>query len=254
MTASTSIGNIPPPRQMLGMSIARKIRRTTPCYLPNFVANWTRSIQLAAHRRHPCRPSTYGHYELDKIHPYLNWINLMSYDLHGTWESTTNFHAHLHPADGDSSKLSVQEAVEGYLAAGVPANKLVMGIPFYGIGWAGVPNQNNGLYQSAAGPAPSTGGPGSETYRLLKTLAYPSFRDPVTGGFWIYNGDVFWSYDDPQVIAAKVVWLKERGLAGAMVWSIDQDDVEGTLLNAVSEGLASGSIFLPVITKAETGG
>ena len=54
-----------------------------------------------------------------------------------------------------------------------------------------------------------------------------------------------------QVLAEKTSWIKEQGLAGAMVWSINQDDEAGTLLNAISKGLQGETTFLPFITKAE---
>lgn len=212
----------------------------------------------------PAGQATYSKMQLNQIHQYLNWINIMSYDLHGTWEATTNFHSHLCLAPGDTTGLSVENAVQGYLAAGVPANKLIVGIPFYGRGWTGVRNQNNGLYQPAGGAAPGTYEAGFEDYKVLKTRSMPSFRDPATGGFWLYDGNIFWSYDDPQVIAEKMTWLKSLGLRGAMVWSLDGDDAAGTLISAVRNGLpgaASGTVtpeqgtaqpfalFLPVVTK-----
>ena len=210
----------------------------------------------------PAGEATYNKMQLDQIHPYLNWINIMSYDLHGAWETTTNFQAHLRLAPGDTTGLSVQNAVQGYLAAGVPANKLLVGIPFYGRGWTGVRNQNNGLYQPASGAAPGTYEAGIEDYKVLKTRGVPSFRDPITGAFWLYDGNTFWSYDDPQVIHEKMSWLKSLGLRGAMVWSLDGDDATGTLISAVHNGLqgassAAGSpenvlaqkFFLPLVTR-----
>lgn len=212
----------------------------------------------------PAGQATYSKMQLNQIHPYLNWINIMSYDLHGAWESTTNFQAHLHLAPGDTTGLSVQNTVNGYLAAGVPANKLIIGIPFYGRGWTGVRNQNNGLYQPASGAAPGTYEAGIEDYKVLKTLTMPSFRDPVTGGFWLYDGNTFWSYDDPQVINEKMTWLKGLGLRGAMVWSLDGDDATGTLMSAVHNGLQGVNpattataqdtrltprLFLPLVTR-----
>jgi len=201
----------------------------------------------------PAGQATYSKMQLDQIHPYLNWINIMSYDLHGAWESSTNFQAHLRLAPGDTTGLSVQNAVQGYLAAGVPANKLIVGIPFYGRGWTGVRNQNNGLYQPATGAAPGTYEAGIEDYKVLKTRAMPSFRDPVTGGFWLYDGNTFWSYDDPQVIQEKMSWLTTLGLRGAMVWSLDGDDATGTLISAVHTGLqgASGAAGAPEATAAQ---
>jgi chitinase len=143
--------------------------------------------------------------ELDQIHQHLDFINLMTYDFHGAWETNgpTNFMAPLYGSPNDPSTGVVKNyyadyAVQAYLNAGVPANKLVLGVPFYGRGWTGVTNANDGLYQSATGPASGQYDPGVNDYKVLKALGYPEFRDTAyTQGYWIFDGNTFWSYDDP---------------------------------------------------------
>ncbi len=86
----------------------------------------------------------------------LDWINLMTYDYHGGFEpqGPTNFQSNLHmdpnnPATGVTKTYATENAVNKLLAAGVPAQKLVIGIPLYGRGWTGVPNGGvNGLYHT----------------------------------------------------------------------------------------------------------
>ncbi|HEX7976562.1 MAG TPA: glycoside hydrolase family 18 protein, partial [Anaerolineales bacterium] len=114
----------------------------------------------------PAGESKYSKIELNKIHPYLDWINIMAYDFHGTWESTTNFQANLYPSANDPSVpvISVAGVAEAYLNAGVPSQKIVIGAPFYGRGWTGVPDTSFGLYQLASGPAPATWEAGVEDY------------------------------------------------------------------------------------------
>ena len=184
--------------------------------------------------------------EASKIHTSLDWLNLMTYDLHGAWDATgpTNFHAPLYASDQDPStgiakSYSTDAAVQAYLAAGVPASKLTVGIPFYGRGWTGVPDVNDGLYQSNAqiSPAPGTYEAGIEDYKVLSLLGYPGFRDSVTQAYWIYNGSTFWSYDDPTSIAAKMAYAQTMGLRGAMVWELDGDTADGALLGAVVSAL-----------------
>jgi chitinase len=185
----------------------------------------------------------YSKFELDKIHPYLDYINLMTYDIHGAWaeHGPTNFQALLYLSSDDPSpadeKVSVDSAVMGYLKIGVPPKKIVVGIPFYGRGWTGVPDQAHGLYQSAPTmkAAPATYEDGNEDYKKLKQLDYPIYRDPKTQSMWIFDGKTFWNYDDPQVIAAKTDYIKTKGLGGAMFWSLDGDD--GTLISAIYDGL-----------------
>lgn len=195
----------------------------------------------------PAGSDKHSKIELNQIHNSLDFINLMAYDYFGGWAATgpTNFHARLYgdPADpttGVAATYSTDNAVTAYLAAGIPANKLVIGVPFYGRGWTNVPNVNNGKYQSspsmAAAPAmTSYGEAGIEDYKNLKTLGYPSFRDPVTKAFWIYNGTTWWSYDDATAITEKMNYIKSKGLGGAMAWELDGDD--GTLMTAVYNGL-----------------
>ena len=188
----------------------------------------------------PAGIDKYQKIELDKIHPYLDWINLMTYDMHGAWESVTNHQAPIYhnPADPSSypaSEYSIDRAVQDYLAAGVPANKLTIGVPFYGRGWKGVANVNNGLFQPAAAAAPGTWEAGIEDYKVLKTKGYPLYRDDAAKAVWLYNGDEFWSFDDPGVIADKMAYVKALGLRGAMAWSLDGDD--GTLMTAIANGL-----------------
>ncbi|NOX60365.1 MAG: hypothetical protein GXP42_00220 [Chloroflexi bacterium] len=188
----------------------------------------------------PAGVDKYEKIELDKIHPYLDWINLMTYDMHGGWESATNHQAPIYhnpndPSAYPASEYNIDNAVQAYLNAGVPAGKLLVGVPFYGRGWKGVPNVNNGLFQSATGAAPGTWEAGIEDYKVLKTKGYPLFRDDVAKAAWLYNGDEFWSFDDPVVIADKMAYVKALGLRGAMAWSLDGDD--GTLMTAIYNGL-----------------
>jgi len=192
----------------------------------------------------PAGEDKFAKIEIDKIHPYLDWINLMTYDFHGGFEpqGPTNFHAQLYRSPNDPSPppsdvYNGDHAVLAYLAAGVPARKLSLGIPFYGRGWTGVPNVNDGLYQTATGPAPGTFEPGVMNYEVLEGLGYPGYRDPYTLAFWTYNGSEFWSYDDPDSIAAKMDYIREKGLGGAMVWELDGDTTDGELITSVYNGL-----------------
>jgi chitinase len=215
------------------------------------LAEFRRQLDLLG-KRHlltiaaPAGHEDYSLLDLNAIHPYLNYINLMAYDFHGTWEKVTNHHAALYanPAEpADTANRNIDRAVTDYLAAGVPPAKLVLGVPFYGHGWKGVPNTNNGLFQPGSGPAKSSDEPGSESgteaFRALKNLGYPAFRDPVAQAFWVYSpsAGIFWSYDDPASLLNKTNYIKRKGLAGAMSWELSNDDSAATLLTTLANGL-----------------
>ncbi len=191
----------------------------------------------------PPDEARYSKFALERAHPYVDFINLMVYDINGAWAATgpTNFNAPLFTSSDDPTpaekRISLDTAVTGYLKLGIPPQKIVVGVPFYGRGWTGVPAAGNGLYQSAPTmkPAPARYEDGIEDYKVLKALKYPSFRDPKAKAFWIFDGSTFWNYDDPETIAAKMEYIKGKGLGGAMFWSMDGDD--GTLVSAIQAGL-----------------
>lgn len=110
--------------------------------------------------------------ELDKIAEVVDFINIMTYDFNGGWQSIS---AHNAPLFYDSAagaagvpnaqSFNVAAGVQGHLDAGVPANKLVMGLPFYGRGWSACQRSNNGEYQNCG---PANVGPGKTVYLILQ--------------------------------------------------------------------------------------
>ncbi|HEY4388325.1 MAG TPA: glycosyl hydrolase family 18 protein, partial [Ktedonobacteraceae bacterium] len=213
----------------------------------------------------PAGQDKYANIQLNQIGQYLDWIDIMTYDMHGAWNATgpTDFNAPLYadPADPSAppaNSYSIDHAVTDYLAAGVPASKVVIGMPIYGRGWTNVPNTNNGLYQSSSSmqAAPGTYEAGIEDYKVLKNLTgYTTYRNSVTKTSWVYNGSTFWNYDDPTTIATKMSYINSKGLGGAFSWSLDGDDASGSFVNAVSAGLGTsggGSTPTPVPTNTPT--
>jgi chitinase len=182
-------------------------------------------------------------YDLPGLSRSVDYISLMAYDLHGQWEMQTNFHSPLFPSPKDPAGpgVNAHAYVNAFLAAGVPASKLVLGEPFYGRGWQGVPNVHHGLYQSATGPAPAPAEAGVMDYRDIAPIAAAegSFHDFRTQGHWIYNPTtgVFWGYDNALTAYAKGTYVKVRRLGGSMFWELSQDSANGTLVRALHQGL-----------------
>ncbi|MFC4158502.1 glycosyl hydrolase family 18 protein [Chitinimonas lacunae] len=171
---------------------------------------------------------------------YLDWINVMSYDFHGGWEAMgpTNFHSNLFrdpqaPVTGDAVYYTVDDALRTLVEAGVPRDKLNVGIPFYGRGWQGVTAgpAGDGLYQPATGPAKGSWEDGYDDYKVLRGKTGNRYYHPVTAQLWFYDGNNFWSYDDPSVIARKAGYVREQRLGGLFGWSLDGDDGSGSLLS-----------------------
>ena len=185
----------------------------------------------------PAGPDKIAQIEVERIHPYLDFINLMTYDIHGAWENQTNFQSHLYTPAGDpatgNARVSVDDAVSTWLTRGTPAGKLVIGVPFYGRGWTGVPATNNGLWQTATGGAPGTYEAGIEDYKVLKTKGLTRYYNSAARAAWLYGGGIFWTYDDPPILAEKMVYINQRGLGGVMFWELSGDTADGELITAL---------------------
>lgn len=194
-------------------------------------------------------PSVLANMEASQLAATLDFINIMSYDYHGSWEMVTNFNAPMYFSSTDPSEdpvnFNVHQSIQNYLNAGVPASKLVLGIPFYGKSWTRVQSPNNGLYQTAGRVGPGTWENGILDYSAIRTKyepTYPKFRHPEAQVPWLYNGTVFISYDDPQAITMKANYIRANNLGGAMFWELS-GDVQGvpapstSLLYALYNGL-----------------
>ncbi len=175
--------------------------------------------------------------ELGPLSEYLDFINIMTYDFHHGGSTQTGHHANLwlsewDAADGDAT----DKAVELHLKAGVPPEKLNIGIPFYGRIWRGVEPVNNGLYREA-----ETTGAGMPYAEVLKALADPAFTrlydsSAASPFLWNATDSVFISYEDEGSIAARMEYIRSKGLGGVMFWEYTED-VDGMLLKAVKDGL-----------------
>ncbi len=183
-------------------------------------------------------------YEVRRIFRNLDFATVQGYDMHGTWEETTNHQSALFAPAGEPQQpdFTVDRAVQALLDRGAPRSKVVVGIPFYGRGWAGVPSTNFGLFQTSTGAAPGSAEEGYEDYRnLVKLLdqGYKLYRDERAGFAWLYNPEtkIFWTFDDPTVLRQKTRYIQRRDLGGAMVWSLDADDAHGTLFRTLDRGL-----------------
>src|SRR5207247_1183395 len=90
----------------------------------------------------------FEHTEMEKLHVYLDWINIMTYDFFNSGSKTTGHHTGLYrPVNGGETNRYTEASVKQHLAAGIPPAKLVIGAAFYARGWTGVNPENNGLNQ-----------------------------------------------------------------------------------------------------------
>ncbi|MBR7838576.1 glycoside hydrolase family 18 protein [Actinospica durhamensis] len=187
----------------------------------------------------PNQYTTAQQLQLPQLAKTTDWLNVMTVDFHGGWEDQTDFSSNLLPDPKDpqasNDKFSIVQTVAYYESHGVPANKIALEIPYYAHAWAGVGSTDNGLYQPATGAASSD----SESYSLAAAAPGTVHYDPVTASVWKYDAasQTFYTYDDPQTVAEKGLYIDLAGLRGASVWSLDGDTSTGALTQALAASL-----------------
>ena len=167
---------------------------------------------------------------------YLDYVQLMTYDLQGGFIKVTGHHASLYPGKTNLFDVCVDKAVKVFKEAGVPAEKLIVGIPFYSRMWKGVKGGKDGIGLEAE--TVGTYGPGYADLveKFVDKNGYKRYWDDIGKAPYLFNGDEFISYDDEEGIKAKAVYVKEQGLGGMMFWEY-QCDPTGALLNCMYESL-----------------
>ena len=186
-----------------------------------------------------------ANFNLEGLTPSVDFYNVMAYDFHGTWEDTTGHQAAF---TGDADGYDIKTAINAYLDAGVPGEKIVLGAPLYTRGWSGVADGGDGGYdEQGSGGAPGTFEQGVYDYKdLLAQVQDPNsgwqlYWDDVAQASYVYNAelDIFSSFETPTSIALKAQWVQEMGLGGMMFWDLTNDatDSQESLLNAAFRSL-----------------
>ena len=216
-----------------------------------------------------------GAYDIHDIAEPLDWINLMTYDLHGTWEYKTGHHTAMGP-DGD--KLTLPFAVWYWMnnrdtwekpgiRKGMPANKIVLGLATYGRAFGLASPSTNGIdaardYQYTP-KGKYTDAEGFLAYYEICNRGLTVVENNKAEAPYGYKEKDWVGFDTPQSLIYKIdTVVKKNSLRGVMFWAIDLDDFNGThcgqgkypLMNAVKKYLTTGvqPTFppAPVTTKA----
>ncbi|MFE4172802.1 glycoside hydrolase family 18 protein [Streptomyces sp. NPDC056909] len=164
--------------------------------------------------------------------PYLDWYNPMTYDFFGAFaaQGPTAPHSPLTSYPGIPTEGFTSDAAVGKLKGlGIPSEKLLLGIGFYGRGWSGVTQKEPG--GTATGAAPGTYEAGIEDYKVLKNSC-PA-NGTVAGTAYAFCGNQWWSYDTPSTIAGKMAYKNEQGLGGTFFWELSGDTTDGELIKSI---------------------
>lgn len=179
--------------------------------------------------------------QMDVVSRYLDYVQIMTYDMRGGFSHITGHHTNLYEPEGDDRVISVETAVEDFHGAGVPYDKIVIGAAFYSRRWNDVESDiNHGLHQKS----PDVGGYGYGFTELKEKCigddnaginGFTRYFDDNANAPFLFDGKTFISYDDEVSIKHKCRYLAEKGLLGIMYWE-HSCDPKRYLLNAIAEG------------------
>lgn len=156
-------------------------------------------------------------FNVDPVLPLIDYVSIMAYDLGGQapWHHTALYRS------PNTGWHSVDEVVQIYREAGVPYDKMLLGLGFYGRGddnyypgWTSYPSAH----------------PYDDLTQQWDTIAcVPYIADS--------KGNLVLGYDDPRSLQIKCEYIKEKGMRGAMCWRTETDTDSLTLARAVSSCL-----------------
>ncbi|WP_405655261.1 glycoside hydrolase family 18 protein [Streptomyces sp. RK9] len=164
---------------------------------------------------------------------YVDWYNPMTYDFFGAWDAKgpTAPHSPLSSYSGiPKAEYHSQATIAKLKGLGIPSDKLLLGIGFYGRGWTGVTQKAPG--GTATGPAQGKYEQGIDDYKILKTKC-PA-NGTVGGTAYAHCGNNWWSYDTPATIAGKMNYKNQQGLGGTFFWELSGDTTNGELIKAIN--------------------
>ena len=171
----------------------------------------------------PAGPSHYNVMKLGAMAGYLDFFNLMAYDYAGSWDATSGHQANLYKSNSNptSTPFNTDQAVKDYIAAGVPASKIVMGMPLYGR-----------AFESTDGPGKTYSGVGQGSwengiwdYKVLPKAGATEKMDSEAGATYSYDSSSreMISYDNKAMSVIKKDYIKNKGLGGSMWWETSAD-------------------------------
>lgn len=177
-------------------------------------------------------------YNLKDSGIYHDYINMMTYDMvqnGGRYQNALyprrGFHDPVLKVGGVTTSCSIADSVNIYNNYGIPNEKIIVGVAFYG---RNQELRNNEWISSGF----------STSYHFLKAMIYSGELiekyDSVAQVPYAISpdGKAFVSYDNRRSIYAKAAYIKENGLAGMMNWdqSHDRDfDLIGYLSDSLTK-------------------
>ena len=166
---------------------------------------------------------------------YIDYVNVMTYDMGAAPDG--------HNSPLHKSKLftgrSWDESVDAHVKAGVPRNRQVMGVPFYGKAEKNpAPGTKIFEYSVKYYEIPDILNKGTYRGKALARAVYRRWEPTSMVPYLVDDtGKIVLSYDDPESVEAKGIYVKSNGHLGAMFWEYRCDTDDNALLKSLVKAI-----------------
>ncbi|CAF3892870.1 unnamed protein product [Adineta steineri] len=170
------------------------------------------------------------HFKIGEMSEYLNFINVMTYDIHGIWDNNIQSLGPYVKSHTDIKEI--EEALRLFLRAGVKSDKLVLDLGYYGRSFTLESSSCKEIGCKFSGPGkagPCTKSPGTLAwFEINEIIANNPQNKPILDSssmskILTWNNDQWVSYDDKETFIMRRHYARKHCLKGVMIWSIDQD-------------------------------
>ncbi|RYR30462.1 hypothetical protein Ahy_B01g055229 [Arachis hypogaea] len=161
-------------------------------------------------------------YPVDSINQNVDWVNVMSYSLRGPWGNVTGAPSGLFDP---GRNISVSFGLQSWIQGGVVPEKVVMGLPLYGMTWQLQDPNVHGIGSDAAGPGPGLNGAMAyfQVVEFNNQSGAKVAYDVETASVYSYSGSSWVGYDDPLTVTVKVAYAQALCLRGYFFWAAGFD-------------------------------
>ncbi|KAJ0030079.1 hypothetical protein Pint_14763 [Pistacia integerrima] len=160
-------------------------------------------------------------FPVEAMEGYLDWVTVQAFDYY-TPQLTSANAAFYDP----TSNVSTDYGISSWISRGLSANKMVLGLPFYGYAWTLANPAENGIGAPATGPALRTGG--AISYKDIRDYVLEYGADVKYNATYVVNyctvGSTWICFDDVEGVRNKVAFAKEKELLDYIAWEIPYDD------------------------------
>ncbi|KAK5658413.1 hypothetical protein OQA88_2390 [Cercophora sp. LCS_1] len=208
-------------------------------------------------------PSSYWYlkwFDMPNLLKYADWTNLMSYDLHGTWDANNPIGA---IAQAHTNLTEIKLATQLLWRNDIKPEQVCLGFGFYGRSFQladpscttpGCPFKGG----AKAGPCSKTSGVLMyyEIQAILNQIPSltPVHDEDAAVKYIVWDNDQWVSYDDGDTFDQKLAWANSVGFGGSLIWAVDTDDdkytaMSGLMGEPVSHVDSTTAIALPALSQ-----